>query len=303
MPITYTAVSQIADADPPLPDGTPSLYLASVATANATQYLRSLGEGSLTWAGTMRVSGTAANPIVVLGEIGSVSLYYSPEGGMRALSAPETTLGNTQIEGGGPLAANVWYYVYVYTDIASPAPAILFQISLTPPHTAGDVGNKGLFKNAAVAPANYRYLGCFPTDGTGNPIPLKAASGVYTYDLLGGPGATRPAALSPGLSIIWIPFATALWVPPHAQRVSMTLTLTPVGGAVGNATGSIRMLAGAGGGYTVTCGAVVGDARRGYVEFPVPDNGAGVYGAMEYIIAATAGTPPELFGDITGYVE
>ena len=82
-----------------------------------------------------------------------------------------------------------------------------------------------------------------------------------------------------------------------------TGALVSAGNPPVNATGSIRMLAGAGAGYTVTCGAVVGDARRGYVEFPVPDNGAGVYGAMEYIIAATAGTPPELFGDITGYVE
>ncbi len=66
-----------------------------------------------------------------------------------------------------------------------------------------------------------RYLGCFPTDATGKPVPLVAHRGRYVFlnsTTLPGGGDTQSDSA-------WHTLSLASAVPPHARLATLSVTL------------------------------------------------------------------------------
>ena len=99
----------------------------------------------------------------------------------------------------------------------------------------------------------------------------------------------------------WWPFSLARFVPPHARTCSMALSMTPVG-TTALATLTIRKAAVVSNAYSMASSATNLLTVHRDVEFVVPDNGGGVYGAMQFFTSVTADTP-SIYGDIAGFSE
>jgi hypothetical protein len=185
--------------------------------ADRLKYARGSDWGTLVWNGHFAASGTAAAPVVVLGPIEAVTLRDGAGVWRPYFESAGKTAGAPEIEGGGPLAADTWYYVYLYADAAAPA-AVKVQISTTPPSEAPTPGRLQGYKRGEVA--NYRYAGAFVTDAAGDPRPVLAVKGEYSYISPPAPGSWLHAGLGPG-GPTTVSLATR--VPPHVRRVRLRL--------------------------------------------------------------------------------
>lgn len=181
---------------------------------------RLLGSGDF----SVDAGGTSSTFAVNTPGILAAPLYDAASGVYVPLLTGPATIGASKIEGGGVLANTSWYYVYVWSN----AGAVDYEISLTPPsssriHKAGS--------GAALARV---YLGAFPTDSSGAPIPLFASKGRYAYDV-GGVAAATLSVIATGADATYTLKSCAAIVPPHARlaRIFTTLlaNLTPANGA------------------------------------------------------------------------
>ena len=131
----------------------------------------------------------------------------------RATGAAATTITQTKIEGGGgTLGASArWWYVYAFLDTSG---FVDYAISLTGPGAYGRVKD---------GDGTRVYLGCFPTDSTGAPMPVTRVGTRVLYRR-GGISSVTSVLASDGLRAV--DGATAVGrtvldlssrVPPHSR--------------------------------------------------------------------------------------
>ena len=117
----------------------------------------------------------------------------------------------------GTVANNQWYYIYVQIS----GTGAQFQYSLTAP--VGGDGTTGVPGWKAGSVGSLRFIGCFRTNGSAQPIPFYCVRGRYVY---------RRSAVSTALTLTGSGSATSPtvvdlsgYVPPHSQmaRVEMSL--------------------------------------------------------------------------------
>jgi hypothetical protein len=184
--------------------------------------------GQLVWSERIDVSGTASSPVVKLGPIDAITLRAAETRNSTSVNvwkpffvATETTLGISHVEGApGALTADTWYYVFAYSNGTT---TVQFQITTTPPTESGTPTVRQQWKRGQSA--NYRYLGCFRTDGSGNPLPMVASRGRYAF--------TAPDVLHNDLNNVNADYSLAARVPPHAcAAIVRMLAASSDGGSI-----------------------------------------------------------------------
>lgn len=189
----------------------------------------------LVWSQTLAVRPGGSLTSFTIDVGGILSLVVADSlGAYRVGTAGATTIGVSKVEGApGTLGASArWWYVYAFL---TPLGAVDYAISLTGPSEYGRT------KNGDVTRA---YLGCFPTDTTGAPVPLQKVGNRVLYRRSGVANVTALFA-SNGLralsrsteqtSFTAIDLSPA--VPPHARVASLDL------GAIGDAAPDTALLA------------------------------------------------------------
>jgi hypothetical protein len=220
------------------------------------------------WSGCITVDAGGTNTVftVRVGPIESVTLRDS-NGVWRPYNDTDgATLGSTEVEGGGSLANSTWYYVYAWSDAGAPN-TLKYQISTTPPTENGTPTRLQQYKRGQTS--NYRYLGCFKTDGSGNPLPMRANRGryVYQYSAIYASGPHRVLTTGHDTSLTTVSCAAA--VPPHA-RVARLRCQVGRSGTSGNAqlvtsgdtTNYLGVYVGSGGGTVESDVEMILDADR-----------------------------------------
>lgn len=198
-------------------------------------FVRAAGWGGLVGGGWFEVdpASTAAAPVIQVAPIDAIALR-SPAGQWMAFYNTGPTIGAADIEGGGPLAASTWHYLYAYFD------GVLlqaqFQISTTPPTDGPSPSRLKTFKRGQDG--NYRYLGSFRTGPAGDPIPMRCERGRATYVLSAAfplpsfivlAGGVAPAVLTP---VLLAPGGAGTpLVPPHARVATLRWQLIDAVGA------------------------------------------------------------------------
>ena len=152
---------------------------------------------------------------VSVGAIQSVVLSRV-DGSSRALSAAAGTASGADISG-GTLSSNTWYYLYAYDNSGS----VSYEISATSPSSAR------VFKTGDVT---RRYLGCFRTNGSGAPIPMRAHGGRFTFRL-SAVGTDTQALSTTSAAPSATDVALSSFVPPHTRAARVQATVTSSGGA------------------------------------------------------------------------
>ncbi len=142
-------------------------------------------------------------------------------------STADTTFTAADIEGGGSLANSTWYYCYLGMNTDG---SLRKQISATGP------GASRVWKSGAADV--WRYVGCFRTNGSGAPLPVRAIRGQNRYRRSAIAGATLQV-LSAGSATGFTDVALSSLVPPHA-RVARLELLTNNAHASNIHTGQVR---------------------------------------------------------------
>lgn len=219
----YAPSPRLAPGDPPVPDGDATNVATWQDLLDARRYLRGASGSLLVWNGHVRVTGTAAAPVVVLGPIEAVTLA-SPDGTrVPYVTATETTLGLAHVEGApAALVADATYYAYAYALDNDPNPH--FALSRTPPTELASPAVRRAWKRGETT--NHRHLATFFTDGDGHPIAVTAAHGRYVYAraqyIANQLRATAPTLVS-----------LAARVPPYARVASLNASTWKPGGGNG----------------------------------------------------------------------
>lgn len=237
MPVPFDTDALLGAEAADLPDGEPGNVPTFRELLALRTFLRSAAKGLLTWGGRLRVDpgGAASGDTgVVVGAVAAASVHAGATSVQRSGTLNETLV-NTVSHVGADLAASTWYYAYLGVD----AGAIVLRVDVTGP-ADGMVWKTGT--------SLYRYLGCFRTDTSGVPLPLRAHRGRYLYRasaIAGGAGGAGGIlrALDGGADASWTdvilrPSGTtaAALIPPHA-RVAR-LRVSAWGGASG---GSVQL--------------------------------------------------------------
>lgn len=160
----------------------------------------------LAWSEEISVDpgGSASSFAVNIGAIQAVVLIR--DGVYRPYFANAATIGASKIEGGGNLAGDTWYYLYLWDN----AGVVDYQISTTAPRASRQ------YKNAV---GNiFRYLGCFRTASSGAPLPMRALHGRYLYSAIPAEGSFLLTGLN---ATSWTLASLAARVPPHARRATI----------------------------------------------------------------------------------
>lgn len=183
-----------------------SVNSAFQSLANRTRRLLNAAVGHLLWNGRLRVAAVTTGIGVYVGAVESVVI------GERLLSQAA----ETEVTGSIPLAGlSSWYYVYAYDN----AGALALQVSLDAPDAA--------LVWKSTGDLTHRYLGCFRTDGSGNPIYMSTSRGTCRW-------MTAPAvraALSAGSATSATSVACAAYAPPHARLLCVTMLTMETGAA------------------------------------------------------------------------
>lgn len=171
--------------------------------------------------------GTLSSFTLTLGDIRGVVLTCG-DGATRCLADSSITVTEADIEGGGgSLGASAqWWYIYAYAATTT----LAYEISTTAP--APDLVWKSGSANTK------RYLGCFPTTGSGAPIALRKCRGRYLYSL-SDLGATALRVLTGGAATSYTDVDLSGFVPSHGRRVELSAYLIPntaVATTIGSAT-------------------------------------------------------------------
>lgn len=248
MSTSITTTPEYTASEPSRPqDGDDAFFDGGVAplwpilqlALNRTHFARGGVWGALRWNAKMAVSGTAAAPVVVVGPIDSAALADGNNVWRPYFTSGETTLGASHVEGGGSLSTSTFYYVYAWSDSAAPA-NVKFQISTSPPTTNGTPTVRTGYKRGETK--NFRYLGCFPTDGSGNPIPLRMVNGIYRYDFdsLSVSAPHRLLNAADSASPTWTAVSAAAVVPPHCRNARLHCVLATAGSTTPGGSAFLR---------------------------------------------------------------
>lgn len=208
--------AKLSAGDPAMRDGPPENVPLEREAIDNRRYLRGSAWGQIVWSGRLVVGGTHDAPSITVAPFEAITLRDSDGVWRPYFRDAEATVGAAAVEGGGDLAANEWYYLYAHD--AGGTQNAQFQLSLTPPTAS-------LAWKDAAGTALYRYLGCFPTDGAGDPLPLHAVRGNYLYTL-------PPAVGSYSAADTLVSLAGRL--PPHTRHAICRASVTR-----GSGTGAI----------------------------------------------------------------
>lgn len=181
MPHTLIETPEHSTADVELPDNGEANGIESIEAT----FQELLNRSGLAIAGVAGLMLGADEFAVEPG--GSSSSFTITVGGVKGLVLPDDggssykgyiytgspTINQTKLVGGGSLANSTWYYVFAFPDGAG---GLDFEITTTAPR-ASRIHKSG----SGFAASSRRYLGCFPTDGSGNPLALRAVRGRYLF--------------------------------------------------------------------------------------------------------------------------
>lgn len=174
--------------------------------ADRTRFLLDAAVGRLAWNGRVRVGAATTGIGVYLGAIDALLIGTSVLG-----QAAET-----EVAGSLPLAAlSTWHYLYGYDN----AGALGLQVSTDPPDASLTWKSTG--------DLTHRYLGCFRTDGSGNPIYCNAVRGEYQW--MNAPAAREPLAAGAATSATNV--VCSAYAPPHARLLRLRLRTADTTGA------------------------------------------------------------------------
>lgn len=169
----------------------------------------------IAWAETLAVApGGSLTSFSI--EVGAIHRLFglTATGTIRVGAAGTTTIGVSKVEGTpGTLGASArWWYVYAWMNGGT----LDYAISLTGPDATGRVKS---------ADASRVYLGCFPTDSAGNPIPVRAARGRYVYRR-SACASNETRVLNTSAAAGATNLSLAALVPPHARLATLSLIVT-----------------------------------------------------------------------------
>lgn len=126
-------------------------------------------------------------------------------------TAAETVLDLTDVDGApANLSNSTWYYVYAFCNGTA---TTAFYISTTAPEASltWRTGAEGVD----------RYIGCFRTNGSGAPLPMRMHRGRYTYRMssIGFGGYLSKTITATG----WTAYDFSAGLPPHARIAHLRL--------------------------------------------------------------------------------
>lgn len=172
----------------------------------------------LQWAEELSVDPGGSNSSFSI-NVGAIqtAVLTRVDGSYRALSAVAATIGASKLESGSTLANSTWYYVYCWDN----AGTLDYQISTTAPRASM------AYKNTAGNV--YRYLGCFRTNSSGAPIPMRARRGRYVYRLSATTDCTAYSDSTARGSAYDVSLAAL--VPPHARLARVQAIVVSSGAA------------------------------------------------------------------------
>ena len=286
MPTTLTETAAFG-ASVAVPATGEARTAASVATpfqelTNRSAAARDGLLGLLSGADVLEVpaGGTLTSFTLSLGNIRGVVLTCG-DGATRCLADSTISVTEADIEGGGGTLGAVaqWWHVYAYAATTT----LAYEISTTAPTAdlvwkAGSVGTK-------------RYLGCFPTTGSGAPIALRKCRGRYLYRIC-DMSANATQVLATGTAGSFTNVDCSAFVPPHARIAEINAYLLPNAGTAG---AQMRTDGAASSGViALSCDANVGVDKTFSIELSSSQ-------ILEYRIAS--GTPTGLYLDVMGFEE
>ena len=221
MTLAITPVDRYTTAQLSAPEDGDDLDAAQIAAdLQLIADRQSLARGTLAtylaWSGDFSVEpGGSLTSFTI--NLGAIALLYRacPDGAYRGGAAAASPITQTLIEGGGgTLGASArWWYVYAYLDNAGSVQA---EISLTAPNGA---------RTAKLGDLTRAYLGCFPTDSAGSPIPVRAARGRYVYRR-SACASNETRVLNTSAAAGATNLSLAALVPPHARLATLSLIVT-----------------------------------------------------------------------------
>jgi hypothetical protein len=227
MTTAYTPTAQIATSNPAThadgDDGNATNFNRPLEPLlDARAFVRSLAPGMLLWRGLFAVDtgGSSSSFTVRFSPIEAVVL---PDGSgtlyVFESTAAEVTIGLSKVDGSpGNLSNSTWYYVYAYRNAGS----LDYLISTTAP----DVYLT--FRNGAQT---HRYIGCFVTDSSGAPIPMRAHKGRYLYRRSALANNQTRALNTSTVAGSATNLSLAGQVPPHSRLAMVQTQITNSGGA------------------------------------------------------------------------
>lgn len=187
---------------------------------NRTRALLSALSGHLVWSGHLYTAMPSVGIGVFLGGIQRVVIGAS----VFSLAA------GTEVPGTLPLpATDTFFYLYAYDN----AGTLGLNVSTDGPE-ATQTWKTG-------AEGTHRYLGCFRTDSSGDPLPFEAVGGHYRYR--NAPASRRP--LNAGTSTSGTAIDCSPYTPAHARMLHLGLTFVASGA---NGSAAVIRTSGEGGG-------------------------------------------------------
>lgn len=226
MTTAYTPTVQIATTNPAThadgDDGNATNFNRPLEPLlDARAFVRALAPGMLLWRGLFAVDAGGSNssftvrfaPIeaVVLPD-GSGTLYVFES------AAAEVTIGASKIDGASTLNNSTWHYVYAYRSSGG---SLDYLISTTAPDA---------FLTFRSGAQTHRYLGCFVTDSSGAPIPMRAHKGRYLYQRSALANNQARALNTSTVAGSATNLSLAGQVPPHSRVAMVQTQVTNSGG-------------------------------------------------------------------------
>lgn len=161
------------------------------------------------------------------------------------------------------LANSTWYYCYLGVNTDG---SLRKQISTTGP------GASGVWKSGAAD--LWRFVGAFPTDGSGNPLPLRRVGQKVLYQRSAIADASILRVLNGGSSTSVVTRSCAAVVPPHARVATVRARVSRSGAAgllsiatVGDSSGYQYFGVGTAGGLDESQADVLLDASQQFDYF------------------------------------
>lgn len=174
----------------------------------------------LAWSDELSVApgGSNSSFSIGVGAIQTIVLLRS-DSSYHGYFAGAATITAANLETGSTLSNSTWYYIYAHD--ASGGGSVLYQISTTAPRASQ------MFKNS-VDGNFYRYLGCFRTNSSGAPIPMRMRRGRYVYRL----SATNDCTAYTDSTAHGTAFDVSLasLVPPHVRLARVQAIVVSSGG-------------------------------------------------------------------------
>jgi len=219
--------------------------------ANRAQYARGASWGNLIGADVFAVDTGGTSTVFTVRVSAFEAMVAQDTSGVfwPRYTTADTTFALADVESTpAALSNSTWYYCYVGVNTDG---TFRKQISTTAPIASGK------WKTGAVD--QWRYVGCFVTNSSGAPLPVRAVRGRYTYQFsaISVSGAHR--VLDAGTDTSATEVACAAAVPPHVRLARLWVDVRRSGAAgyaslttAGDSTNRLSVNVGTGGGISTT---------------------------------------------------